>query len=346
MTRSNGSKSLWLTAAGWSANRGRSRAMALRWPRTFSTRSSGFLYRGLDRLLRDHTQPGRHVEHRRLVDRTPGIPKGDPVEHDVRGSWSRLWKRSAHGTLLSAGRGLPLFPKARHDQTAVVPSIAGAWWHQANLDRRGAVCLIASPATSGVGCSEARPNASDPDCCFGTGVGRCRSNDLSGPPLRALLDDDCLFRRDSDWIAGAKAVQLALWFWAGVSKLNHHFPAVVCVMTSNSPTTPFAALRRRMYRHYPDDLRPSPLATMMSTSAKGSNLVYRSCCCFRRADGPLRWGSSDAPVARIHHQQRAHGSAHRMEFRGRLRSLRAVLGPSRRDDLRPRLNGGWPAFWW
>ena len=52
----------------------------------------------------------------------------------------------------------------------------------------------------------------------------------------------------ADWIAGAKAVQLALWFWAGFSKLNHHFPYVVCVMTSNSPLCRFAWLRRRMYR--------------------------------------------------------------------------------------------------
>jgi hypothetical protein len=66
-----------------------------------------------------------------------------------------------------------------------------------------------------------------------------------------------------NWIAGAKAVQLALWFWAGFSKLNHHFPAVVCVMTSNSPFTPFAWLRKRMYRGYPDDLRPSALARAM-----------------------------------------------------------------------------------
>jgi Transmembrane protein of unknown function (DUF3556) len=66
-----------------------------------------------------------------------------------------------------------------------------------------------------------------------------------------------------NWIAGAKAVQLALWFWAGFSKLNHHFPAVVCVMTSNSPFTPFPWLRRRMYRRYPDDLRPSRLAVAM-----------------------------------------------------------------------------------
>ena len=67
-----------------------------------------------------------------------------------------------------------------------------------------------------------------------------------------------------NWIAGAKAVQLALWFWAGFSKLNHHFPTVVCVMTSNSPVLRFAWLRRRMYRSYPDDLRPSRLAVAMS----------------------------------------------------------------------------------
>jgi len=66
-----------------------------------------------------------------------------------------------------------------------------------------------------------------------------------------------------NWIAGAKAVQLALWFWAGFSKLNHHFPAVVCVMTSNSPFTRLPWLRRALYRDYPNDLRPSTLATMM-----------------------------------------------------------------------------------
>jgi len=68
----------------------------------------------------------------------------------------------------------------------------------------------------------------------------------------------------TNWIAGAKAVQLALWFWAGFSKLNHHFPSVVCVMTSNSPVLRFGWLRRRMYRSYPDDLRPSKLAEWMA----------------------------------------------------------------------------------
>ena len=69
-----------------------------------------------------------------------------------------------------------------------------------------------------------------------------------------------VFAFAGNWIAGAMAVQLALWFWAGVSKLNHHFPAVVCVMTSNSPFTRIRAVREAMYRSYPDDLRPSGLA--------------------------------------------------------------------------------------
>jgi hypothetical protein len=65
-----------------------------------------------------------------------------------------------------------------------------------------------------------------------------------------------------DWVAGSKAIHLALWFWAGVSKLNHHFPAVVCVMTSNSPLFAFPRLRKLMYVRFPDDLRPSRVAVL------------------------------------------------------------------------------------
>jgi hypothetical protein len=74
-------------------------------------------------------------------------------------------------------------------------------------------------------------------------------------------------------LAAAKAVQLALWFWAGVSKLNHHFPAVVCVMTSNGPLTRAAWLRRRLYRSFPDDLRPSLLATLLAHAGTALELL-------------------------------------------------------------------------
>ena len=65
----------------------------------------------------------------------------------------------------------------------------------------------------------------------------------------------------ADWIAGSKLVWMAIWWGAATSKINHHFPAVMCVMTSNAPITQFTPwLRRAIYRDFPDDLRPSPLA--------------------------------------------------------------------------------------
>jgi hypothetical protein len=67
-----------------------------------------------------------------------------------------------------------------------------------------------------------------------------------------------------DWIAGSKCVHLAIWFWAAFSKLNRHFPSVVTVMVSNSPVLRFGWLRKRMYRHFPDDLRPSKTAEVLS----------------------------------------------------------------------------------
>ncbi|HWC86896.1 MAG TPA: DUF3556 domain-containing protein, partial [Solirubrobacteraceae bacterium] len=70
-----------------------------------------------------------------------------------------------------------------------------------------------------------------------------------------------LFVLASNWIPAVKALWLALWFWAGFSKLNHHFTSVVCVMNSNAPLTArLPWLRKRFYRHFPDDLRPSRLA--------------------------------------------------------------------------------------
>jgi hypothetical protein len=71
-----------------------------------------------------------------------------------------------------------------------------------------------------------------------------------------------IFVLAGDFIPGVKGVQAALWFWAGVSKLNHHFPAVVGVMTSNSPVLRSGWLRRLMYRAYPHDLSPSRSAVL------------------------------------------------------------------------------------
>jgi hypothetical protein len=70
-----------------------------------------------------------------------------------------------------------------------------------------------------------------------------------------------LFALATNWIPAAKALWIGLWFWAGFSKLNHHFTSVVCVMNSNAPATAAVPWQRKLfYKHFPDDLRPSRFA--------------------------------------------------------------------------------------
>ena len=81
-----------------------------------------------------------------------------------------------------------------------------------------------------------------------------------------------VFALATDWWAAACWIQLALWFWAGVSKLNRHFPAVVCVMTSNSPMVRKESAKRALYRSYPNDLRPSTRAKRLAAFGIGLEL--------------------------------------------------------------------------
>lgn len=73
-----------------------------------------------------------------------------------------------------------------------------------------------------------------------------------------------LLAAGGNWIAACKAVQLAIWFWAGVSKLTVAFGYVVPIMTVNNPLLRSPALRRRMFVSYPDDLTPSRLGKLMA----------------------------------------------------------------------------------
>ncbi|MGP3949060.1 DUF3556 domain-containing protein [Streptomyces sp. 7N604] len=63
-----------------------------------------------------------------------------------------------------------------------------------------------------------------------------------------------------DMIVGLKLVMLALWWGAATSKLNRHFPFVVAIMISNSPLQRAKWIKRKLYRDFPDDLRPSKLS--------------------------------------------------------------------------------------
>jgi len=76
-----------------------------------------------------------------------------------------------------------------------------------------------------------------------------------------------VFLFPQDLWAGSKAVQVALWWGAATSKLNHHFPNVIAVMMSNNPLLRSQSLRRRLYRDFPEDLRGSAPAAMLAHGA-------------------------------------------------------------------------------
>ncbi|MFK7921822.1 MAG: DUF3556 domain-containing protein [Bacteroidia bacterium] len=73
-------------------------------------------------------------------------------------------------------------------------------------------------------------------------------------------------------LAGAKWVWWGVWFWAATSKLNQHFPSVIGVMLSNSAIIQSIWLRKRLYKSYPKDLRPSKFAAFLAHS--GTILEY------------------------------------------------------------------------
>ncbi|MCW2685333.1 MAG: conserved rane protein [Mycobacterium sp.] len=67
-----------------------------------------------------------------------------------------------------------------------------------------------------------------------------------------------------DMIIALKLVMVAVWWGAATSKLNHHFPFVVSVMISNGPLIPGTWIKRKLYRNFPDDMRPSLFAKVAS----------------------------------------------------------------------------------
>jgi len=79
-----------------------------------------------------------------------------------------------------------------------------------------------------------------------------------------LLTAALFFFPAGQMLAAAQLVMLLLWWGAATSKLNRHFPFVVSIMISNAPLHRWTWLRRKLYRHYPDDLRPSWLSRTLA----------------------------------------------------------------------------------
>jgi len=63
-----------------------------------------------------------------------------------------------------------------------------------------------------------------------------------------------------NWIVAWQFIFFFIWWGAASSKLNHHFPFVVSVMLSNAPWNRSKAFKRRLWKDYPEDMRPSRLA--------------------------------------------------------------------------------------
>jgi Transmembrane protein of unknown function (DUF3556) len=63
-------------------------------------------------------------------------------------------------------------------------------------------------------------------------------------------------------LAGWQFVMFFIWWGAASSKLNRHFPYVIAVMVSNTPWNRSRKAKARLYKDYPDDLRPGTPAAM------------------------------------------------------------------------------------
>ena len=74
----------------------------------------------------------------------------------------------------------------------------------------------------------------------------------------------------TDVVTAAKFVMVIIWFSAAASKLNRHFPFVVAAMMANGPLIRSSSIKARLWRDYPNDLRPGPLA---ATLAHGGTVV-------------------------------------------------------------------------
>lgn len=97
----------------------------------------------------------------------------------------------------------------------------------------------------------------------------------------------------TDQIAAFKLIMLFLWWGAATSKLNHHFPYVVAVMTSNNAllrSRLFRPLKHLLYRDHVNDLRPTWLPKLMAhVGGTTAEFIVPTVLVFFAGDHPWRW---------------------------------------------------------
>jgi hypothetical protein len=68
----------------------------------------------------------------------------------------------------------------------------------------------------------------------------------------------------TDMILAAKITIVIVWCGAAFSKIGHHFSPTVAVMMSNTPWVPGTWIKRKLYKNFPNDLRPSGFTHFMA----------------------------------------------------------------------------------
>jgi hypothetical protein len=96
-----------------------------------------------------------------------------------------------------------------------------------------------------------------------------------------------------DEISAFKIIMLGLWWGAATSKLNHHFPYVVAVMTSNNALLRpkmFSWFKHLLYRDPLNDLRPSRLPQLMAhVGGTTAEFIVPGVLVFVADGQPWRW---------------------------------------------------------
>ncbi len=97
-------------------------------------------------------------------------------------------------------------------------------------------------------------------------------------------------------IVAAKLVMLCIWFGAAVSKMNRHFSYVVATMMANNPIVRVKALRRKMFRRFPDDLQPSWIPRLLAHTGTAIELLAPPVLFFCHG-GPLTYVAAGLLIA-------------------------------------------------
>jgi hypothetical protein len=97
----------------------------------------------------------------------------------------------------------------------------------------------------------------------------------------------------ADQVSAYKIIMLGLWWGAATSKLNHHFPYVVSVMTSNNAllrSRAFNWLKHLLYKDPVNDLRPALLPKLMAhVGGTTAEFIIPGILVLVAGDQPWRW---------------------------------------------------------